>query len=140
MNNRTWLKLQYSLLDDTRLKIVASKVTGSKEGNNEVLGIYLRLLKVFYKDYPEGIPWEPEVVEAVADSCMTTVEKIELLAEACTSPAVLWFVFVNTYDIDTAEVTGKKLCSFGAEKEIAYIEQQAKRGSEGGRGNKKDKP
>lgn len=140
MNSRTWLKLQYSLLDDTRLKVIAKSVTGSKDGSNEVLGMYVRLLKVFYKDYPEGIPWEPEVIEAVADSCMTDTDSIERLADACCSRSVGWFVWVDIPDIETGDVIGKKLCSLGAEKEIDYIEKQARKGAEGGRGNKKGTP
>lgn len=137
MNNRTWLKLQYSLLDDTRLNVLSHAVTGSKEGNNEVLGIYMRLLKVFYKDYPEGIPWDPYVIESVAEACKTSTEKIEKLVSACVSRAVGWFVFVDIPDFETGEVIGKKLCSLGAEKEISYMETLSKRGKDGGRGNKK---
>jgi len=122
MNNRVYIRLAISLFDDTRLSVL-----GSQFGENEALGIYVRLLKIMYKDYPDGIPWLDPVVASVAKQCCTDEATMRSFAEMCCSPMVDWFAMMPLSDAH-GEVIGERLMSRGAVKNIEWEAKQSDAG------------
>lgn len=122
MNNRVYIRLAVSLFDDTRLAVL-----GSQFGENEALGIYVRLLKIMYKDYPDGIPWLDPVVSSVAKACCTDEETLRRFVEMCCSPMIDWFAMMPMIDA-SGETVGERLVSRGAVKNIEWEAKQSDAG------------
>lgn len=122
MNNNQYFKLMYSLMDDTRMNIL-----GSQFGDNEALGLWVRLLKVLYKDYPEGIPYEDFLLEHIATACKTDLDTLKGFVELCCSRAVGWLAIIDS--VDEQGNTFKKLLSHGVAKEQLELEAAREAGS-----------
>lgn len=129
MNNRSWFKLQYALLDDTRLKAI-----GAQFGIHEATSLYTRLLVKHYDEFPNGIPWGNDLIRPlIAEYCQFDEESIEAFVSLACDPDIDFFSL-------TAWTEFRKITSSGVLKETGALKDAQTAGSEGGKTNTKPKP
>lgn len=122
MNNRSWMKIQFSLFNDPRLATLGRKV-----GVHEATSIYLRLLWLLYDVYEGMIDWQDEDVrDSVCAACATDEVTIEKIVENGVKPSIGFFSF-------TAWETLKKIHSEGVSKELESAKSASSAGKKGGR-------
>lgn len=122
MNNRNWMKIQFSLFGDPRLATLGRKV-----GHHEATSIYLRLLWQLYAVYEGSIDWgDEDVRESVCEACRADEDTIERLVEQAVKPSVGFFSL-------KAWETFRKIHSEGVAKESEAIRSASTAGQKGGR-------